>query len=226
MLTLSSIAGPREDEVLIHLRMSVSDRPGVLAQITGALADVGADIRTIAVLERESGRAVDDIYLSWPDGRPLAALADRVSGVRGVNLLGLRPSRQVPGAFPDLDLLTQVLATAARGIDTLVDMAALAFGADWAASVSYAAGGPEVLYANAGPDDRVIVPELPVIRPTAMEQDGVQLAVAPLVPFDAMLVCGRAGLPSFHRVELERIRRVTELAVGLVRGDVAVASLS
>ncbi|MDQ1486282.1 MAG: hypothetical protein QOJ62_1975, partial [Actinomycetota bacterium] len=59
-----------------------------------------------------------------------------------------------------------------------------------------------------------------------LEQDGAQLAVAPLLPFDAVLVCGRADKPSFHRAELERIRRVTELAVGLVRADVAVSSVS
>jgi hypothetical protein len=59
-----------------------------------------------------------------------------------------------------------------------------------------------------------------------LEQDGVQLALAPLTPFDAVLVCGRAGQPPFHRAELERIRRVTELAVGLVRADVAMWSAS
>src|ERR1019366_5703043 len=59
----------REMPMLMHLRMSVPDRPGMLAQITAALADVGADIRTIAVLERETGRAIDDIYLSWPEAR-------------------------------------------------------------------------------------------------------------------------------------------------------------
>src|SRR5471030_955133 len=93
--------------MLMHLRMSVPDRPGMLAQITAALADVGADIRTIAVLEREAGRAVDDIYLSWPEARSADVLSQRVSSVRGVTVLGLRPSRQVPGAFPDIDLLSR-----------------------------------------------------------------------------------------------------------------------
>jgi hypothetical protein len=212
--------------MLTHVRMSVPDRPGVLAQITAVLADVGADIHTITVLERESGRAIDDVYLSWPAGRPLSALSERLGVVRGVRVLGLRPSREVPGAFPDLDLLTQVLATASRGIDTLVDMAAHAFGADWAASVSYDESGPTVLYANADPSAQVVVPEVAAIRPVALEQDGVQLAVAPLDPFDAVLVCGRAGQPPFHRVEIERMRRVTELAVGLVRADLAMWSAS
>lgn len=212
--------------MLTHIRMSVPDRPGVLAQITAAMADAGADIRTIAVLERESGRAVDDVYLAWPDGRPLSALSDRLAGVRGVRVLGLRPSRQVPGAFPDLDLLTQVLATSARGVETLVDMAAHAFGADWAASVSYGVDGPTVLYANGGADDAVVAPDVPPIRPLALEQDGVQLVAAPLDGLDLVLVCGRAGEPPFHRAEVERVRRVTELAVGLLSADVVMWSAS
>ena len=212
--------------MLTHVRMSVPDRPGVLAQITAAMADAGADIRTIAVLERESGRAVDDVYLAWPDGRPLSALSDRLAGVRGVRVLGLRPSRQVPGAFPDLDLLSQVLATSARGVETLVDMAAHAFGADWAASVSYGPSGPTVRYANAGPDDVVVAPDVAARRPLAIEQDGVQLVVAPLEPLDIVLVCGRAGAPPFHRAEVERVRRVTELAVGLLNQEVVAWSAS
>ena len=212
--------------MLMHLRMSVPDRPGMLAQITAALADVGADIRTIAVLERESGRAIDDIYLSWPEARSASVLSQRLASVRGVSVLGLRPSRQVPGAFPDIDLLSQVLATASRGLDTLVDMAALAFGADWAASVTYASGSPVVLYASGRPDDVIVLPGHAVIRPAAIEQDGVQLAATPLSPFDAVLVLGRADKPSFHQAELERIRRVTELAVGLVRADVSVPAAS
>jgi hypothetical protein len=210
--------------MLMHLRISVPDRPGMLAQITTALADAGADIRTIAVLERESGRAIDDIYVSWPQGRSPSMLSDRLAAVRGVTVLGVRPSRQVPGAFPDIDLLSQVLATASRGLDTLVDMAALAFGADWAASVTYSSGRPVVLYSSGALDSEIVLPGLAVIRPTAIEQDGVQLAATPLSPFDAVLVCGRADKPSFHQAELERIRRVTELAVGLVRADVQVSA--
>ncbi len=212
--------------MLTHVRMSVPDRPGMLAKITSALADAGADIRAISVLERESGRAVDDVYLSWPDSRPLSSLVDRVGSVQGVNVLGTRRSREVPGAFPDLDLLTQVLATAARGVDTLVDMAAFAFGADWAASVSYSSGAPDVLYASAGADDAVVVPDAVVVRPATMEIDGVQLAATPLARFDLVLVCGRAGAPAFHRVELERIRRVTELAAELVQANSAMTAAS
>ncbi len=210
--------------MLTHVRISVPDRTGVLAQVTAALADAGADIRTIAVLERESGRAIDDVYLAWPDGRPLSELSDKLTSVRGVTVLGLRRSRQVPGAFPDLDLLAQVLATASRGLDTLVDMAALAFGADWAASVAYTDGVPKVLYSNAGPDAVVVAPDIAVVRTGAFEKDGVHLAAAPLTPFDAVLVCGRVDQPAFHRAELERIQRVTELAVGLVRVDVAIGT--
>jgi hypothetical protein len=212
--------------MLTHVRVSVPDRPGVLAKITAAMAAAGADIRSITVLERESGRAIDDIYLSWPESRPSSALSDRLAGVRGVRVLGMRRSRQVPGAFPDLDLLSQVLATAARGLDTLVDMAAHAFGADWAASVSYGEFGPVLRYANADPGHEIVVPSHAAVRPLAMEENGAQLVVAPLDPFDVALVCGRASGPPFHRAEVERVRRVTELAVGLLSADVAVRPVS
>jgi len=212
--------------MLTHLRITVPDRPGVLARITGVLADAGADIRTVSVLERESGRAIDDVYLKWPDARPLSSLADSLAIVHGVRVLGVRRSREVPGAFPDIDLLTQVLATASRGIDTLVDMAAFAFGGDWAASVSYSTGAPKSLYVSARPDDVIVVPDVAPVRATAIELDGVQVAVTPLEPFDAVLVCGRSGPPVFHRAEIERIRRVTELAVGLVRAELTTMSAS
>jgi len=212
--------------MLTHLRISVLDRPGMLARITGVLADAGADIRTISVLERQSGRATDDVYLDWPDSVPSSFLAERMGQLSGVRVLGVRPSREVPGAFLDIDLLTQVLGTASRGVDTLVDMASFAFGADWAASVSYVSGAPALLYCTAGPDDVVVVPDIAVARPTTMEIDGVHIAVTPLEPFEAALVCGRAGQPGFHRVELERIRRVTELAVDLVRTELTTLSAS
>ena len=210
--------------MLMHVRLSVPDRPGVLARVTAVLADASADIRTIAVLERESGRALDDIYLSWPDNRPVSALADHLASIRGVTVLGLRPSREVPGVFPDLDLLTQVLATSSRGLDTLADMAAHAFGADWAATVTYTDGRPLLRYACASPGHDVVLPPAGVLRPMSLEQDGVQLAAVPLAPFDVVLVCGRSGPPPVHRVELERMRRVTEFAVGLVRADAIVGS--
>ena len=83
-----------------------------------------------------------------------------------------------------------------------------------------------MLYSSGDADDQIVVPPQPVIRPMAIEQDGVQLAAAPLAPFDAVLVCGRADKPAFHNAELERIRRVTELAVGLIRADIAMWSAS
>ncbi|ABK53303.1 amino acid-binding ACT domain protein [Acidothermus cellulolyticus 11B] len=209
--------------MLTHLRLSVPDRPGILARVTAVLADAGADIKSIAVLERVADRAVDDIYVVWPHTQT-GDLVDRLTEIRGVRVLGTRPSQQVPGAFPDLDLLTHVLGTGARGLDTLVDMAVPAFGADWAARISYAGGAPEVAYWSGTALDDVVVPHVRVVRATAFEQDGAQLVAVPLDPFEAALVCGRGSTPAFHRVEVERIGRVTTLAAGLVRPVGAVSS--
>ena len=44
-----------------HLRVSVPDRAGSLAALTTALASAGANVVSVTVVERESGRAVDDL---------------------------------------------------------------------------------------------------------------------------------------------------------------------
>ncbi|MBX6370863.1 MAG: ACT domain-containing protein [Acidothermus sp.] len=202
--------------MVVHLRVSVADRPGMLARVTAALADAGADIKSITVLERVGDRAVDDIYITWSSG-DFTDLAARLEGLRGVRVLGIRRTRQIPGAFPDLDLLAQVLATGTRGLDTLVDMAVAAFDADWAARISYPGGSPQIAYWSGTALDDVIVPPERFVRATAFEREGVPLVAVPLDPFDAALVCGRGSTPAFHRVEVERIARVTALAVGLAR---------
>lgn len=56
--------------MLLRLRIALPDRPGSLGQIARALGVAGADITQVVVLDREAGRAVDDITVSCPDGTP------------------------------------------------------------------------------------------------------------------------------------------------------------
>ncbi|MDQ1695527.1 MAG: hypothetical protein QOJ03_880, partial [Frankiaceae bacterium] len=49
-----------------HLRVSLSDRSGSLAALAGALAAAGANVLSVTVIEREQGRAIDDLLLDWP----------------------------------------------------------------------------------------------------------------------------------------------------------------
>lgn len=55
--------------MLPRVRVGLPDRPGALGRVARTLGVSGADMVHVAVLERLSGRAVDDFTVVWP-GRP------------------------------------------------------------------------------------------------------------------------------------------------------------
>src|SRR2546421_630828 len=61
-----------------HLRVSVADRPGSLAALAAALSRAGANVLSVTVLERDQGRAVDDLIRQVVDqpGRALETVVD------------------------------------------------------------------------------------------------------------------------------------------------------
>src|SRR4051794_41802733 len=97
-----------------HLRVSVPDRPGSLAALTSALAAVGANVLSVAVLDREGGRAVDDLLLDWPYGRSWDSVTSAVDSCAGVRVHGLRHVNE-PAVGHDGDLLRQGGDQAERG---------------------------------------------------------------------------------------------------------------
>ncbi|HWB67486.1 MAG TPA: ACT domain-containing protein, partial [Mycobacteriales bacterium] len=74
----------------IQLRVSLPDRPGALALVAAAIADAGADVVSVAVMEAEAGRAIDDFRLRWPDARDASPLLDALTRYDGVTVLGCR----------------------------------------------------------------------------------------------------------------------------------------
>lgn len=199
---------------LLHLRLSLPDRPGALGRLARAMGIAGADIATIAVLEQGAGRAVDDVHVRWPEGRPREVLTTALAGEPGVQLLGLRPSRQAPGAHPELDLLAQIAQVPGRALETLVDMAPSAFAADWAA-----VAGPdgELRYTSLGAPEAVRLRPVRALRVTAADGDeGRCHGLAPL-DGEATLVITRGENFTFHRLELMRLARVVDLARLFVR---------
>src|SRR3954467_3073992 len=91
-----------------HLRVSVPDRPGSLAALTSALATAGANVLSVAVLDREGGRAVDDLLLDWPYGRSWDSVTSAIDACPGVRVHGLRHVNE-PAVTRDSDLLQQVV---------------------------------------------------------------------------------------------------------------------
>jgi ACT domain len=215
--------------VLARVRLSVPDRPGSLGHVTSAIGAAAADIVEIDVLESEGGRALDDVFLQVRDPAHLNAVRDRLNAVPGVTVTGLQyPAPPVTG-HADLELLDQVLSRPDRGLQTLVDGAPHAFGADWGALVEY---GPDaatvvgVLAVSAacpGPDQvRLSSPSrLAAVRMTPSGGDAPFGGTA-LVPIGSgllALVLVRIEGPEFHRSELWRVGQIGQI-VGTVLAPV------
>jgi hypothetical protein len=215
--------------VLARVRISVPDRPGSLGTVTTAIGLAGADIVKVDVLENEAGRALDDVFVDVRDQKHLAQVRVRLEALVGITVTGVQqPAPPVTG-HADLELLDQVLSRPERGLQTLVDGAPHAFGADWSALLEYGASGEvagvtAVSLGSPGPGHVVVRSPLRLapLRMTAPGEPepygGTALVPIGAGPFALVLV--RTGGPEFHRSELWRLGQVGQIA-GTVLAPVA-----
>jgi hypothetical protein len=199
--------------MLIHVRISLPDKPGALGQIGALTGSHGADIVSMQVLTRMKGRALDDLYLSVPDRQRIATIIEALESVQGVRVHGMRDSAHVPGAHPDLDLLGHVLHNPDRGLRTLTDMAPTVFTTDWAALQLVQDSGSATLYGSVGcPDPLPLLKTIPH-RPVRDDAGDLKLAMVPLHEGRLVLVIGRDKGPAFHPIELSHLNTVVELTM-------------
>jgi hypothetical protein len=137
------------------------------------------------------------------------------------------PAPPVTG-HADLELVDQVLSRPERGLQTLVDGAPHAFGADWGALVEY---GPDAAVLGVlamsvhspGPDKVVITSpsRLASIRVTPPGADAPYggAALIPIGSGPLALVLVREEGPEFHRSELWRVGQVGQI-IGTVLAPV------
>ncbi|WP_157245307.1 ACT domain-containing protein [Nonomuraea typhae] len=192
--------------MLLRLRVSLPDRPGGLGQVARALGALGADILQVTVLERESGRAVDEFTVEWAGGA--AEMEERLSGLPGMRVDGVWPTKDVPGTAPDYDLLTHVAAEPARGFATLVDALPGLCGADWALGLADGV----VRHASLSAPSAYDLPD-PPLRAVTRAGGDLRLLVLPVEGLH-IVVARRVG-PAFHRAELHRAARIAEVVAKL-----------
>jgi hypothetical protein len=214
--------------MLARIRLSVPDRPGSLGTVTSAIGAAGADIVKIDVLESESGRALDDVFVVVRDVGHLDTVRARLDGMASIIVTGLQyPAPPVTG-HAELELVDQVLSRPERGLQTLVDGAPHAFGADWAALIEY---GPDatmlgvlVSSVNSPGPDKVVVTSpsrlasIRIVPPGAAEPYG-GAALVPIGSGPLALVLIREAGPEFHRSELWRVGQVGQI-IGTVLAPV------
>jgi hypothetical protein len=227
--------------MLLRLRIALPDRPGSLGQVARTLGVAGADIVSVVVLERVSGRAVDDFTVVWPASAPVDRVLAGLAAIPGVRVDGVwRGTELSEPSGREVALIGQVAVNPRGGLSTVVDATPALFGADWAAAImvssDWAGGGA---HAHSGTDATVVcaswrapvVPPLEDIaplRPRALTAaDGGHLAVAPFQRGGLVLVVARGGVdgdpgaPPFHGSEVDRLAQLVG-AVASVLGDLLV----
>jgi hypothetical protein len=204
--------------MLMRLRVSIPDRPGALGQVARVLGTLGADIHQVMVLERESGRAVDDFTVSWPGAPSVEEVRDRLSAVPGVQVDGAWATREVPGSAPDHDLLRHVITDPSRAFVTLADAVPDLAGADWAAVVT-AEAPPSAIVHGSWRTPPSFQPGDPAPRPVAFGDGAARMMSVPLAGAGLCLVVAREQGPAFHRAELDRISRVAEIVTLLALAE-------
>ena len=196
-----------------HLRVSVPDRPGSLAALTAALAHAGANVQSVAVIEREAGRAVDDLLLDWPYGRAWDAVTAAIDNCPGVRVHGLRHIAE-PSVSHDADLLGQVAAAPERALETVIDGLPHLLLADWCALFDRQEPC-QAVYATPGCPIPLPETDHPLSRPRTMAVDGESLLLVPVPSTALRVLVGRFAGPGFTRGEMHRCSSLLTTATAI-----------
>jgi ACT domain-containing protein len=74
------------------VRIALPDRPGALGLVASRIGAVGGDIVAINILERDSGRAVDEFVIEIGGDHLIELLRSEIHEVDGVSVLEIRPA--------------------------------------------------------------------------------------------------------------------------------------
>ncbi len=214
------------------LRVVLPDRPGSLGAVASSLGAVGGDILSLDVVERGPEGAVDDLLVELPGG--LAdTLITAAQSVDGVVVESLRPYVSGRDIHRDLELVDELAADSAAGLELLVAHAPGVFRAGWALLVGLDDGGRgRVLGRSPGaPDtDDLSFPWLPLMTARRMGSGaddawvpprwgalGMELAAAPVGSPAKAVLMGRPGGPRFRASEVLRLAHLAGIAATVAR---------
>lgn len=196
-----------------HLRVSVADRPGSLAALAAALARAGANVLSVTVLEREQGRAVDDLLIEWPYGRPWDSVTRAIEDCPGLRVHGIRHVA-VAAATSDVDLIRQATEQPERALETVVDGLPHVLLADWAAAFDRRTPRLPVLATHGAPTP---LPETTPSfdRPRTFIAGPEALIMAALPASSLRVLVGRYEGPGFTRTEVDRCAGLLEVTASI-----------
>lgn len=200
------------------IRVQIPDRPGTLGAVATALGEIGADILSVDVVERGSDLAIDDMVVELPSGRLPDVLITAAESVKGVEVDAVRPYSGVLDTHRELELVEDIAAEPARGLDIFAQGVPKIIRSGWAIIFGHRSGGAEQLAAStSAPQEGYLeLPWLPLPRATILDGDdkwvphtwqelGTELAATPIGKPDRVLLAGRPGGPMFRAAEVARL---------------------
>ncbi|MEY7970562.1 amino acid-binding protein [Saccharomonospora xinjiangensis] len=200
------------------IRVQLPDSPGTLGAVASALGLAGADILSVDVVERGNGVAIDDLVVELPSGRLPDTLITAAESVDGVEVDAVRPYAGVLDTHRELELVEEIAAQPASGLDLLADGVPRIVRAGWALVVRYDDGDITRLASSTAAPEAPLgeLPWLPLERATVLDAEepwvprmwrdlGTELAATPVGKPDRALLVGRPGGPMFRAAEVARL---------------------
>lgn len=209
------------------MRVSLPDQPGALSAVAAAIGRCGADISSLAVIERAGDIATDDICVEG--AADPARVRAELEAVPGVIVERLTPLAELHDGDAAVALACTIAETGGGAVSTLVDGLAGALWATWAVALVRGVTGLEALAISSGAPDvtDVATPWLPLDAPrrlaaaewmpqtwrVAVAAGALELAAAPLATPHAAVLLGRVDGPRFRRPELRQLGWLARIAV-------------
>ncbi|MBV9729557.1 MAG: ACT domain-containing protein [Pseudonocardiales bacterium] len=212
------------------IRVQLPDRPGALGAVATALGKVGVDILSLDVVERRSGIAIDDLVVELPSGRLPDVLITAAESVEGVEVDAVRPWAGVLDTHHELELVEEIAADPAHGLQTFTDGVPKIIRAGWALVLSVSGGQPHWVTASFAAPETIAgdLPWWPLRRATILDGEdpwvpppwrelGTELAATPLGSAERALLVGRPGGPMFRAAEVARLEHLAGIVAVILR---------
>ena len=200
------------------VRVVLADRPGALGAVASRIGSVRGDVIGVEIVERRSGRAVDEFQVELAEESTVELLVTEIEQVDGAAVEQVRPlpqGRRDPRTQAYAASLSLMDERSPGGLlDRLAVVASGELDAGWSAVIDMAAhSNNAILGAHGRPPALTWLTALAVDAAGSGGRagQGADVASAPLHNWDLLLVVGRPGW-AFTATEEERLRALASLA--------------
>jgi hypothetical protein len=227
-----ALASVKED-LMILMRISMPDRPGMLAAVASVLSHEEVDIITIEVVHRSEGVVVDNLCLEagWQKTPP--AIRRQIEGVEGVVVEAVRHVEAPPSSVDAMELAIGLGEHSEDPLESLVVGLPKALNAEWAMALALVGDEVQLLYASPrspsppvghvpwmpldAPRRLAVAPWMPTSwRLRSLVAGGLEIAASPLDSPDRAVAIARDN-GRFRPSEIRQLEILAQLAVREVR---------